>query len=1177
MVQPMLDSNKSSTSAKTNDRVMEFANSHFDSRILRLLEGAPDNIAEEKNMEHGVDDGVLHGVVVPHEEIESDVLESKEVIPITTVEVSNERKIPRGAARGAACSDLNPPVRRFQHFAESQKAKGIILRDLEVKQKLLVENRSRRDLVKLKYDKITNSLNELRNVKQMLLKTLDALIKRAKTHPGSVDGAEVLQLLEPHIRYVASMSSSSATNKSNETPPPLPILKDCTLSPSEIEVRALLQDLPLPFTTKEMDQLISLISGERGLDLVTRQPRSPLCISTTSPSSVNNDEDDSHRGSKRAPPIRTNTLRHNPAFGSSTPTSRDPRGLYVTSSDRPSRKSAWMGDAVSSSAAAKTSDPANRSVTRRSQRDVHYDLTTKEAPSVSEFRDVDVAAFVRQFTSNEFVRKQTIEDPLSQPMETKRDARDEDVDYDVDDLISHALDDVERMGLGSETRGSASLPPIPRHAATTGSGDKRRSGERAPPPPPPNTPLITGKKTDAFAGETALTSSSSKKTSALREQLKLERAVSRLPIGSIRRDGLKWCSYYIDLDGVEHYGGSFKTEKRAYERYLELSRYYKNRISKSRYTDKHAGIALAISTTMGAGAPQPGSLKPIPKLLVDRAKFLGQKMKDGAYARGGRDLERFLVSMAPPHRREACEKDRKLALGDFVTATQRMSFMTHKEAFHLAKCLLSWEKSSGDGGGDEVGDSESGQGEFKLIGFDALLYFIAGQWPEEGREKGFDNSRSRSSSLRSPTNNQDRCNYASESMLDVEFMDAVCLRQVEDFLFKCRSQVENCTAPSLDGAPSAVLRLVHRIQGEFSRSHRSDMLSLFIEMDMNNDDEVNKFEFRKGLRKSFPHIEALDETYDCVFMLLDVEFRGRLSYRNLDKRLARLGRGPLVEETRVRLRKRDVDALRQKFRLESFTLHGEDVMETYRKMVKVELTSSISYKKRSHRRHDRMTIKDFAMEIRERWDGFTVPAATYLAKQMTSKHEGPFVVDPHIFVDFLNARVELAYAPPRIRYLAIALVDALLQCKHYRGITDFFNACDVHGYGILSSTQLCDTFASLGGVFKDSSREEIGAFVECLDTTGEGTWRLPHLKAAIRSFLPHAARALLLRARASLSERKTSLRNFAVETHLSPYNDGSSFSKGELADIFSALGAFQLAEAGALDSLFRFFCFSEND
>ena len=55
-----------------------------------------------------------------------------------------------------------------------------------------------------------------------------------------------------------------------------------------------------------------------------------------------------------------------------------------------------------------------------------------------------------------------------------------------------------------------------------------------------------------------------------------------------------------------------------------------------------------------------------------------------------------------------------------------------------------------------------------------------------------------------------------------------------------------------------------------------------------------------------------------------------------------------------------------------------------------------------------------------------------------------------------------------------------------------------------------------------------------------------------------------------------SLREFAEDMHLSPFR-GTSFSKGELGDILSALGAFELVDAKALGSLFRFFCFSEND
>jgi hypothetical protein len=319
-------------------------------------------------------------------------------------------------------------------------------------------------------------------------------------------------------------------------------------------------------------------------------------------------------------------------------------------------------------------------------------------------------------------------------------AMDEDDLDDMNDLITSALSDAKRYGMDDEedqddelgTNSDVYTSALSSKQSPEGSrnrhlvksivgaiGGDSSTSPRPPPPPPVQTTTTTTTTTTPKSNSTKKTTKSKERRgSDLENRALADARVSALPPGSIRREGNYWVAYYRTIhNDVEHYVGRFRTEVEALNAYEKRAEYYSHRDlqgDKRREFFKKYDVSSPRGGERndGDGSAPPGIdilLDPIPHDLVPRTDFLINKMQAETYARGGRNIDNFLVHLTAPHKREAARREQALPVRDFINTTKRLSYLTQEQALRLSKCL-------------QPGDSG-------LISFENLRVFVAGKWP----------------------------------------------------------------------------------------------------------------------------------------------------------------------------------------------------------------------------------------------------------------------------------------------------------------------------------------------------------------------------------------------------------------------------------------------------------------
>ena len=250
---------------------------------------------------------------------------------------------------------------------------------------------------------------------------------------------------------------------------------------------------------------------------------------------------------------------------------------------------------------------------------------------------------------------------------------------------------------------------------------------------------------------------------------------------------------------------------------------------------------------------------------------------------------------------------------DFINTTKRLSYLTQEQALRLSKCL-------------QPGDSG-------LISFENLRVFVAGKWPNAVAPKT-DDGKKRGTYVvfeygvrehrHSNTNNQNTNRYAQHARHDVDFMSPISQQVVRKFLIKAASRIAAGEHPTIEMAPEPVRHLFERFLEEIKRVHISTVTHVFVEMDTNMDNAVNKFEFRRGMQRALPHIQALDDTYDALFFIMDKDQSGHISLQEMSQGFKE---EKFRESGRIDsglISKKQLKRIRDAMRAESYTDKGED-------------------------------------------------------------------------------------------------------------------------------------------------------------------------------------------------------------------------------------------------------------
>ena len=155
-------------------------------------------------------------------------------------------------------------------------------------------------------------------------------------------------------------------------------------------------------------------------------------------------------------------------------------------------------------------------------------------------------------------------------------------------------------------------------------------------------------------------------------------------------------------------------------------------------------------------------------------------------------------------------------------------------------------------------------------------------------------------------------------------MSPISAQVVHKFLIKAASRIAAGEHPTIEMAPEPVRHLFERFVEEIKRVHLSTITHVFVEMDTNMDNAVNKFEFRRGMQRALPHIQALDATYDALFFIMDKDQSGHISLQEMSQ---------VFKEEKFResgridsglISKKQLGDIRDAMRAESYTDKGED-------------------------------------------------------------------------------------------------------------------------------------------------------------------------------------------------------------------------------------------------------------
>jgi hypothetical protein len=839
------------------------------------------------------------------------------------------------------------PVRLFRTGREGlRRDTKEARRQLSRRQKLVIQNSALRDVASAKLKKITSALSEVKETKTLLLRTLNVLVNRLRDSTISKeDNSEMLRMLDPYIRYLMN------SEKQDEMPPPPPFVDDSGILENESMIFKLLESLSLPFSTEETEKLVLLLAGKRSSQV-------PMQVNVESPSIMTttyNTEDEEEKGDvdqeeeysqkEQKDMIKPRPLIHRPAFGSSTPTMRRPQGSKTMKTMR--QVSVWMGD-DGHVAKAKMPSPRSMRRARNNQKQAVSSLQSSKVHSPQQ-----VAAFVHKFTMSQrknknvsqkqspsklddsgifaspySAHKNSFEDKIEydtkfEKTDLKDDEEEENIDDldDMNELITSALsegkrygivennddedEDEDELGISSGDVYSSALaskrsPEGSRNRnlvksvkdAIGGEPMTKSASPRLPPPPPVETTLTT----TMTATTTTTTTNKKPRRKSLEKSALADARLKALPPGSIRREGNYWVVYYKTIhNDVEHYVGRFRTEIEALDAYEKRAEYYSHRDregnKRRQFFQKYD---VSSPTAGGTTRTPPGidiSLEPIPHDLVMRTDFLVNKMQAETYARGGKNIDNFLVHLTAPHKREAARMEQALPIRDFLNTTKRLSYLTEKQARRVARCLQP--------------DPDNG-----LISFENLRVFVAGKWPN-GVAPEQNNKRKGGT-------------YAEHARQDVDFMSPISEQLVRKFLVKAASRIASGEHPTIAMSPEPVQHLFERFVEEIKRVHLSTITHVFVEMDKNKDDAVNKFEFRRGMQRALPHIQALDCTYDALFFIIDKDQSGHISLSEMsqmfkEERLRESGK--IVDD---KVSKKQIKHIRDAMRAESYTDHGED-------------------------------------------------------------------------------------------------------------------------------------------------------------------------------------------------------------------------------------------------------------